>query len=105
MTFRAVAPDEANAVISNARVFVGHYEARISPVADTNPATNATGTGANNLDDVAAFVPGTYEFVVQARRLRPPTTAPHVRGGSRVHGDVLVPDELGVDREGCDGDR
>jgi extracellular elastinolytic metalloproteinase len=67
VTFRAVAPDEANAVITNARVFVGHYEARVSPVADTNPATNATGTGANNLDDVAAFVPGTYEFVVQAR--------------------------------------
>ena len=67
VTFRAVASDEANAVISNARVFVGHYEGRISPVADTDPATNATGTGANNLDAVAAFVPGTYEFVVQAR--------------------------------------
>ena len=53
--------------IANARVFVGHYEARISPVADTDPSTNAPAPGANNLDDVAAFVPGTYEFVVQAR--------------------------------------
>ena len=67
VTFRAVAPDEGNAVISNARIFVGHYEARVSPVADTDPATNAPPPGANNLDDVASFVPGTYEFVVQAR--------------------------------------
>ena len=49
-------------VVSNARIYVGHYEARVSPIADTNPAT----TGAVNLDDVAKFAPGTYEFIVQA---------------------------------------
>jgi extracellular elastinolytic metalloproteinase len=47
--------------IENARVFVGHYEARVSPIADTNPATAGL-----NLDDVAEFVPGTYELVAQA---------------------------------------
>jgi hypothetical protein len=66
ITFQALAVDEANANISNARVYVGHYEARVSPIADTDPATNATGAGANNLDAVASFAPGTYEFVANA---------------------------------------
>jgi extracellular elastinolytic metalloproteinase len=44
-----------------ARIFVGHYEGRASPIADTDPAT----TGAN-LDNVARFAPGTYEFVATA---------------------------------------
>ena len=51
-----------------ARVYVGHYEARTSPIADTDPATNngAAGANGNNLDNVARFVPGTYEFVAKA---------------------------------------
>jgi extracellular elastinolytic metalloproteinase len=44
-----------------ARIFVGHYEGRASPIADTNPATSGT-----NLDAVARFAPGTYEFVANA---------------------------------------
>ena len=44
-----------------ARIFVGHYEGRASPIADTDPAT----AGAN-LDAVARFAPGTYEFVANA---------------------------------------
>ena len=69
MTFRAVAPDEGNAVITNAKVYVGHYEARVSPIADTDPTSNAPATSpasTNNLDDTAKFVPGTYEFVANA---------------------------------------
>ena len=66
VTFKALASDEANSEIANARIFVGHFEARVSPIADTNPSTNATGDGANNLDDVAQFAPGTYEFIAQA---------------------------------------
>jgi extracellular elastinolytic metalloproteinase len=46
----------------NARIYVGHYEARVSPIADTNPAT----TGPINLDDTAKFAPGEYEFVAHA---------------------------------------
>ena len=51
-----------------ARIFVGHYEGRVSPIADTNPATPAAGTPATvvNLDDQAKFAPGTYEFVATA---------------------------------------
>jgi extracellular elastinolytic metalloproteinase len=46
------------APIENARVFVGHYEARSRPIADTDAGTS--------LSDVARFYEGTYEFVVQA---------------------------------------
>ncbi|HEU6446428.1 MAG TPA: M36 family metallopeptidase [Gaiellaceae bacterium] len=46
----------------SARIYVGHYEARVSPIADTNPAT----TGAINLDDTAKFAPGTYELIAHA---------------------------------------
>jgi hypothetical protein len=50
-----------------ARVFVGHYEGRVSPVADTDPATRAPAElGLDNLDAEAAFAPGTYELVVTA---------------------------------------
>jgi hypothetical protein len=59
--FRAVASDEGGAPVTGARFYVGHYEARTSPVADTDPATTGP-----NLDDRARFAPGTYEFVVHA---------------------------------------
>ena len=45
-----------------ARFYVGHYEARVSPIGDTDPAT----TAAINLDDTATFAPATYEFVAHA---------------------------------------
>ena len=46
----------------NARIYVGHYEARVSPIADTNPTTS----GPINLDDTAKFAPAKYEFVAHA---------------------------------------
>jgi extracellular elastinolytic metalloproteinase len=63
VTFNTVGSNEGNAPVK-ARIFVGHYEARVSPIADTDPAT--TTTGENNLDNVARFVAGTYEFLAQA---------------------------------------
>jgi extracellular elastinolytic metalloproteinase len=42
-----------------AELFVGHYEARVTPIADTDPATP--------LDDTFQIVPGTYDFVTRAR--------------------------------------
>jgi extracellular elastinolytic metalloproteinase len=59
ITFRVRAND--GDPINNARIFVGHYEARVSPIADTDPATTGL-----NLDDVAEFAPGTYELLAQA---------------------------------------
>ncbi len=45
-------------LIPNAKLFVGHYEARVAPVADTNPATALT--------NEVRMVPGAYDFVFQA---------------------------------------
>ena len=90
--------------ISNARIFVGHYEARVSPIGDTNPATVGP-----NLDDVSDFAPGTYELLVQApghgflrgertfRRgenstieFRMPTNYASITNGATAAGDVTV---------------
>jgi extracellular elastinolytic metalloproteinase len=74
------APSQANANVTftatstetgipavKARIYVGHYEARVSPIADTDPATSAPATAsANNLDEQATFAPGTYEFIATA---------------------------------------
>jgi extracellular elastinolytic metalloproteinase len=57
VTFQARAIDEGNAPV-RAKVFVGRYEARARPIADTDSTTS--------LSNVARFVPGTYEFIVQA---------------------------------------
>jgi hypothetical protein len=77
----------------NARIYVGHYEARASPIADTNPTT----TGPINLDDTAKFAPAKYEFVAHA----PATGVPSARIGStrnnRADGRDRVPDS-GVHR-------
>jgi extracellular elastinolytic metalloproteinase len=51
--------------IETASIFVGWYEAGVTPIADTNPATNEP-VGENNLDTTAKFVPGRYEFIAQA---------------------------------------
>jgi extracellular elastinolytic metalloproteinase len=52
----------------NARIYVGHFEARVSPIADTNPATAGAPDGmpGSNLDDTAKFAPGTYELTAHA---------------------------------------
>ena len=56
ITWRFV-DDDGNQV-DNANVYAGDYEGRVTPIADTDPSTP--------LDDVTKFVPGTYDFVVQA---------------------------------------
>ena len=70
--FRAAAAEEGGDPVK-ARVYVGHYEARVSPIADTDPATDPPSNPpfseldrGNNLDNTAKFVPGTYEFIAQA---------------------------------------
>jgi len=54
VTFRAV--DASTGAPVAATIFVGDYEARITPIADTDPANDAAG-GAANLDGSAGFVP------------------------------------------------
>jgi extracellular elastinolytic metalloproteinase len=50
--------DASGAAISGARLFVGRYEARATPVADTDPATS--------LGSSVQMVAGTYELLAQA---------------------------------------
>jgi hypothetical protein len=56
LTFAPV--DEAGQPVEGAQLFVGHYQARAVPVADTNPGTALT--------NAVSLVPGTYEFVARA---------------------------------------
>jgi hypothetical protein len=65
LTFAATSRDGATPVA--ARIHVGHHEARVSPVADTDPATSAPATApTDNLDATATMAPGTYEFIATA---------------------------------------
>lgn len=64
LVFDAVAKDEGNAPIADAKVFVGHYEGRVTPAAVTAPGTNALrivpdGGGARHRGyDLVAQAPG-----------------------------------------------
>jgi extracellular elastinolytic metalloproteinase len=60
-TIKFAAETKDGDAITSARFYVGHFQARVSPIADTNPATTGV-----NLDNVARFAPGTYEFVATA---------------------------------------
>jgi extracellular elastinolytic metalloproteinase len=76
VVFNAVAKDEGKHPVP-ARIYVGHYEARVSPIADTDPTSTSEPPGANNLDNVARFVPDdgahtnsrhrAYDFVAHAK--------------------------------------
>ncbi|NMO14363.1 peptidase M36 [Pyxidicoccus fallax] len=57
VTFDAVASDEGFVPVK-AKVYVGQYEARSRPAADTDPDTT--------LSPTLRLVPGTYDFVVKA---------------------------------------
>jgi extracellular elastinolytic metalloproteinase len=50
--------DENDAIVPGAKLFVGDYQARAVPVADTDPATPLT--------DQVQLVPGTYHLIAQA---------------------------------------
>ena len=56
LSFSAV--DETGAAVE-AQFFVGDYEARVTPIADTDPSTTSVGAS-------APFVAGSYDFVAQA---------------------------------------
>ncbi len=62
-----------NASGASAQLFVGHYEARANPVADTDPGTP--------LSDVFKLVPGTYELVARGAGFGHVRTTLTVRAG------------------------
>ena len=107
VTFKAVASDEGNVPVS-ARIYVGHYEARVSPIADTDPATgppdNGSQTaGASNLDSKAGFAAGTYEFVVRADGYGHVRFRETFSGGSKTV-TIKMPTNYASDVEGLCGD-
>ena len=55
---RFEAADTGSGAAQDMTVYVGDYEARISPTADTDPDTEVS--------DTVAFVPGTYDFIAVA---------------------------------------
>ena len=58
LNFFADTNDKGASVPVKAKIYVGDYEARSTPIADTDPATITDGTNATgNLDDTAQFVP------------------------------------------------
>jgi hypothetical protein len=57
VVFKAVAKDGHDTPVK-ARIYVGDYEARVTPIADTDPANDpATASPGSNLDNAAQFVP------------------------------------------------
>jgi len=70
--FQAVAQDEGNAPITNAKIIVGQFQTRTRQIADTDPATVVDNTNTTTLrqtlnrGDTAKLIPGTYNLIVQA---------------------------------------
>lgn len=59
---RADAPGKPSVV---GKVYVGNFEARVTPIADTDPATLNSGVDTNK-DATASFTPGDYDFLAVA---------------------------------------
>ncbi len=72
-----------NASGASAQLFVGRYEARANPVADTDPATP--------LDDVFTLVPGTYEMLARGNGFGHVRTTLTVRAGQLRDFTVNMP--------------
>jgi extracellular elastinolytic metalloproteinase len=64
VTFNLVSKETSTPVVG--KVYVGHYEGRVSQIADTNPATVDSGIDIN-LDATASFAPGEYDFLAVAK--------------------------------------
>jgi len=85
LTFAPV--DESGGAVTGAQLFVGRYQARAVPVADTDPGST--------LPASVALVPGSYEFVARAPgrglvRVGPVT----VSAGQALDLDVTMPTNL-----------
>jgi extracellular elastinolytic metalloproteinase len=107
VTFNLVSKDTGDPVVGT--IYVGNYEDRASPVADTDPATVANGIDVN-LDDTASFAPGDYDFIAVAKgygafrfsatfhsrqsktqTVRMPTNWASAQGGATATGDGTTP--------------
>ena len=78
---------------ASAQLFVGQYEARATPIADTDPGTA--------LDDVFTLVPGTYELVARANGFGHVRTTLTVRAGQLRDFAVNMPLNLASTANGA----
>ncbi len=62
ITFKPV--DANRDPIADVQIYVGDYEGRVTPIADTRADDNDPAT--HEFTNTAKFVPGTYDFVIQA---------------------------------------
>ena len=83
VTFQVKAADEGNALITNAKIFVGHYEARSNAIADTDPGSPLSAT--------AKFVGGIYNFLVVAPGYGHLRFQRLISGTTPVTIDILMP--------------
>jgi extracellular elastinolytic metalloproteinase len=80
------APEDENGDPVVAELFVGHYQARATPVADTNPATA--------LGDTFEIVPGTYDLLARANGHGAVRTSITVGPGEARTMDLAMPANL-----------
>jgi extracellular elastinolytic metalloproteinase len=85
--------DEEGEPVTNARLFVGRYEARVTPVADSDPATP--------LGDSLLMVPGTYELLAQAPGRGAVRTTVTVEAGRTARVMVSLPTNLASSANGA----
>jgi extracellular elastinolytic metalloproteinase len=91
VTFRPV--DLSGAPVAGAQVFVGKYEARVTPVADTDPATP--------LGDTTKMVAGTYEFLVRANGFGAARFSLQLKPGMVKLAQVSMPPNLASSSRGA----
>jgi extracellular elastinolytic metalloproteinase len=82
-----------NASGAPAQLFVGHYEARANPIADTDPGTP--------LSDTFKLVPGTYDLVARANGFGHARTTLTVRAGQLRDMPVNMPFNLASSANGA----
>ena len=79
-------PISDNGPIADAKLFVGRYEARTTPVADTDPATS--------LDPSLQLIAGTYEALAQAPGYGMKRVSVELKPGMIKHLEVNMPANL-----------
>jgi hypothetical protein len=84
VTFAPVTTD--GTPITGAQVFVGSYTARVTPVADTDPATTLT--------DTASFEPGGYDVIVTAPGFGAVSTVVNVKAGQVMTRSITMRENL-----------
>jgi extracellular elastinolytic metalloproteinase len=85
--------DEEGEAVTNAKLFVGRYEARVTPAADSDPATP--------LGNSLQMVPGTYELLVQAPGRGTVRTKVTVQAGRTSRLTIELPTNLASGANGA----